>query len=239
MAVYEYKTKIRYNDINEKNEMSDKGLITILSEAAGTHSELVGYGLNTIKETNCAWMLLSWKLKIYERPCWNTEITVKTWAREFSRVSSWRDFEVFDKNGTKIAKATTEWVLIDAEKMTLKRITKEIENEYEAYPKKVFEEDFTGKIKEAENMDVIYEYLAKRRDIDVNHHVNNVIYLELAYDAFPENVSLDFNNLEIYYKKQIKLGEKVKVLYGKEENVHTVSIRSMDEETLHAVLKFF
>lgn len=239
MAVYEYKTEIRYNDINEKNEMSDKGLINILSEAAGAHSEQVGYGLNTIEETNCAWMLLSWKLKIYERPCWNTELTVKTWAREFSRVSSWRDFEVFDKNGTKIAIATTEWVLIDAQKMSLKRLTEEMENEYGIYPKNVFEEEFTGKIKEAENMNVVYEYTASRRDIDVNHHVNNVIYLELAYDAFPKDISPDFSNLEIYYKKQIKIGEKVKVLYGKEENAHTVSIRSIDEKTLHAVLKFF
>ncbi|MCI9365568.1 MAG: hypothetical protein HFJ54_02925 [Clostridia bacterium] len=34
MAVYEYKTKIRYNDINEWNELSDRGLLNILSEAA-------------------------------------------------------------------------------------------------------------------------------------------------------------------------------------------------------------
>lgn len=34
MAVYEYKTQIRFNDINENNELSDKGLLNILAEAA-------------------------------------------------------------------------------------------------------------------------------------------------------------------------------------------------------------
>ena len=35
MAVYEYKTRIRYNDVNEDNRLSNKGLLNILSEAAG------------------------------------------------------------------------------------------------------------------------------------------------------------------------------------------------------------
>lgn len=41
MGVFEYKTNIRYQDINEKNELSDKGILNILSEAAGAHSEKV------------------------------------------------------------------------------------------------------------------------------------------------------------------------------------------------------
>lgn len=38
MGVFEYKTNIRYQDINEKNELSDKGILNILTEAAGAHS---------------------------------------------------------------------------------------------------------------------------------------------------------------------------------------------------------
>lgn len=41
MNAYEYKTRIRYEDINEKNELSDKGILNILSEAAGVDSEAV------------------------------------------------------------------------------------------------------------------------------------------------------------------------------------------------------
>ena len=60
MAVYEYKTRIRYNDVNEDNRLSNKGLLNILSEAAGAHSDEVGYSSNTMESTNCAWMLLYW-----------------------------------------------------------------------------------------------------------------------------------------------------------------------------------
>ncbi len=39
MGLFKYKTHIRYQDINENNELSDKGILNILSEAAGVHSK--------------------------------------------------------------------------------------------------------------------------------------------------------------------------------------------------------
>lgn len=41
MGVYEYKTHIRFTDIDETNQLSDKGILTILSEVAGMHSDEV------------------------------------------------------------------------------------------------------------------------------------------------------------------------------------------------------
>ena len=121
------------------------------------------------------------------------------------KVSSWRDFEAYDENGELVAKATTEWVLIDIKNNSIAKIPEKFIVEYGLVPKAVFDEKVTGKLKTEENMKNIYEYTAVRRDIDVNHHVNNVNYLEWAYEALPENVNINFENLEIFYKKQIKL----------------------------------
>lgn len=57
-----------------------------------------GYSLNTIDKTGYSWMLLYWKVKTFKRPRWNTELTIKTWPRKFEKVSSWRDFEVYDES---------------------------------------------------------------------------------------------------------------------------------------------
>lgn len=38
MGVFEYRTHIRYQDINEQNKLSNKGILNILSEVAGMHS---------------------------------------------------------------------------------------------------------------------------------------------------------------------------------------------------------
>lgn len=111
-------------------------------------------------------------------------------------------------------------------------------NKYGLVENKVFEEKLTGKIKEPEDMEKIYEYTTTRRDIDTNHHVNNVIYLEFAYNALPKDISINFENLEIYYKKQIKIGETIHCFYKQDGNSHIIAIKSQDEKTLHAILKF-
>ena len=79
-------------------------------------------------------------------------------------------------------------------------------------------------------MKKVYEYTAMKRDLDANHHVNNVNYLELAYEAFPEDV-------EICYKRQIKLGETVSFSYSEKNGVHIVCITSDEGKVLHAILK--
>lgn len=239
MGLYEYKTVIRYQDISEENKLSDKGVLTILAEAAGSHAESIGNGLNHTMETGYAWMLLYWKVKILKRPVWNTEVTVKTWVRDFDKISSWRDFEIYDDRQELIAIGTAKWVFIDTKTQRPAKITEEMVNKYGKVSKSVFNEELSGKLQESENLEKVYEYTAERRDIDVNHHVNNVIYLELAYNALPENIQLEFENCEIYYKRQIKFGETISVCYKEENNIHTVSIKSQDEETLHAVLKFY
>ena len=150
-------------------------------------------------------MLLYWKIKTIKRPHWNTELMVKTWARKFEKVSSWRDFEVYDNDGNLILIGTTQWVLIDVKKQSIAKITDKMHEEYGIFEKSVFEDEVSGKLQLEDKMEKVYEYTPTRRDIDSNHHVNNVNYLEIAYDAFTTGMNLDFENLEIYYKKQIKL----------------------------------
>lgn len=164
-----------------------------------------GYGLNNIEKTGYTWMLLYWKIKVINRPRWNSELTVKTWPRAFEKVSSWRDFEVYDQAGNLVVIATTQWVLIDVRSQKVSRITETMQEEYGIEPKSVFEEELTGRLKPEENAKKITEYTAVKRDIDANHHVNNANYLDIAYDILPEDLSTNFENLEIYYKKQIKL----------------------------------
>ena len=130
MGIYEYKTRVQFCDIDEKNTLSPKGLIRILGEVAGIHSETVGYGLNHIPQTHLTWMVLNWKIKFFLKPSWNTELIVKTWARTFSKISSNRDFYVYDSNNILIAMATSKWVLIDSDKHTPVRITEDIHNAF-------------------------------------------------------------------------------------------------------------
>ena len=75
----------------------------------------------------------------------------------------------------------------------------------------------------------------------MNAHVHNINYLNYAYETLPDEVYENniFNNIEIMYKRQIKLGDKIVCLYTKEENKHIVTIKSEDEKILHAIVELY
>lgn len=240
MGMFEYKKRIEFCDIDENNMLSSKGLIRILGEVAGVHSETVGYGLNDVPQTHLTWMLLDWKVQFFLKPSWNSYLIIKTWARSFSKISSNRDFSVYDINNNLVAKATSKWVLVDSEKHTPIRITEEICNAFGEYNSSVFDTEVNDKEKEHQNSKFIYDYQIKRRDIDTNHHVNNLYYLDFAYDALPKDfLEVSFDNIEIIYKKQIKLNDTIKCFYVFDDNKHIVTIKSEDLSVVHAIIKFY
>ena len=98
-----------------------------------------------------------------------------------------------------------------------------------------------AKLKEPVEIQSKTEYSVSRRDIDINNHVHNLYYLDYAYEALPEEVyrAEECNNIEIMYKKQVKLGDEIVCNYTKEDNQNIVTIKSKDESMLHAIIKLY
>ena len=188
-----------------------------------------------------SWILLGWKVKILKRPIYNEELTINTWGRDSNRIFTYRDYKIYDESGELCTIATSKWAIVDINTGKLRELTPEIIEKYQCETKKVFEEDYTLKLKEPATIIRKQEYKAQRRDIDINKHIHNLYYLDYAYEALPEEVyeAPECNNIEIMYKKQIRLNDEFKCLYTKEENQNIITIKSKDENTLHAIIKLY
>lgn len=241
MAIYECKYRIGLTDVGKSNKITNKAIIKILENAGGMHSEAVGCGLNQIEETKLSWILLSWKIKVLKRVFYNEEITTKTWARETNKVTTYRDFEILDSDNNLIAIATSKWTLINIETKQLAQIPQEWKEAYKPEEKSVFEDKLITKLKEPEKYSSEIDYKILRSDIDINDHVHNLYYLDLAYEALPEHIYREdeCNNIEIMYKKQIQLTDNVKCCYASENNKNIVAIKSKDNKTLHAIISLY
>ena len=242
MAIFTYKYKTRYTDVGSDNKLTLKALVATLQQAAISHSEQVGYGVSTIHQTHLAWLLLDWKVQVISYPHSNETLTVKTWPRVFDKLYSYRDFEVFDENNNLVAIASSKWFAIDTETKKIRKLTPEITEAYgEPVTKCVFENAFEEKIKVPENLKLNFNYQIQRRDIDTNGHVNNLNYIDFALETLDEEIynNNTFNNLEVIYKKEIKLYEKINCYYSFENNKHVVAIKSEDDTTVHAIVKLY
>ena len=241
--VFKEEFKIELEDIGKDKCFSNKALLKYLENIGADHSSKAGYGILDMERTKVSWILLDWKVRIIKREKYSKILKINTWSRGSKRIYSYRDFEVFDEKNNKIAIATSRWALINIDTGKIERISEDITEKYYPESKFVFEEEEIEKQKEPEKFDSSINYTVKRADIDINKHMHNLNYLDLAYEALPQEIyeKCEFNNIRITYKKEIKLGETVKCNYtfNENDNKHIVTITDKDNTKTHAIIEMF
>lgn len=242
LDIYSHNLTVNYSDVDENNQVTNRGLLRLMQEVAGIHCGLLGYGVNDTPKTGLAWILLNWKLKVFSRPKTNANLLIKTWTRNKTPLFVYRDFEVYDSDYNLIAIATTKWVLFNVNTKSVSRVTDGVNKNYIQVNKEVFADKFTEKLKEPINSDFVLDYAVQRRDIDTNHHVNNLYYLDYAYEALPLDVfkNTNFSNVEIMYKHQATLGNTLSLFCAhSSDNEYIITIKDKLDGNLHAIVKLY
>lgn len=239
--IYKEKFKLGLKDIGKNNKIKNRAILECLENIGSYHSDIAGYGANDTKRTKVSWILLEWKLQVLDRPTYGDELEIHTWARGINKFFTYRDYEIYNKDNKLCAIATSKWALINIETGKLTRLTEEIINKYNPEDKYVFSEPDIEKIELPNESDSVLEYTVIRKDIDINKHMHNLYYLDLAYEVLPEEIyeKRPFDNVRITYKKEIKLGDVVKCEYSQLNNKYTVVIKSEDEKTTHAIIEIY
>ena len=232
--------EVGLRDLGNSDKLTNYGILSYLENIGTLHSDTVGYGVKDIKTKNRAWILLDWKLDVIKRLSFGEKVIVKTWAVHIDKptFSVYRNFEVLNKNEEIIATATSKWLLYDTQNEKICKLDEEYNIMYNTEGSEKEAEEKIIKLKEPSSYEKVIEYEIRRSDIDINNHVHNLNYLNIAYEALPNDVyfSDEQKNIHIMCKHQIKLGNKVKCFYTKEGNMHIVTIKSEDEKTLHAIV---
>lgn len=236
----EHKFYIGLSDINIEKELTNTCLLRYLEDVAGLHSEIAGYGITDMNTTRKSWILLSWKVEVKQRPLINDSLTVKTWSRCIDKFYAFRDFEVRNQYDEIVCIATSKWVFMDIDSGRLVKISDEIAEKYgPELDSRAFKEADLPKLKEPNGEISKIEFKITRNLIDINKHLHNIYYLDIAKEALPEEIGMsnELNYFEIMYKKEIKLGERVKSIYTKNDDFHYITIKSEDESIIHAIIR--
>lgn len=238
--IFEHDFSISIRDVGQSNKLTNKSILSFLEDIGSLHSDQAGYGLNDIYTKGVSWILLNWKVKILKRPIYKDILHIKTWARLTEKIYTYRDYEIYDQTGELVAIATSKWVLMDIYKNRITKISPKVIEKYLPENKSVFpEEEVNFKLEEPFTYEKELIYTVGRKDIDINKHMHNVNYLDLAYEALPEEVyeNVDFTNIEILYKKEIKYGQTLKCLYTNYQDTYYITIKNETKDTIHAIIK--
>lgn len=232
---------VTYSDINNQGVASTSVLVDYLQITASLHGDKVGYSTEWFLNNNIGWALLGWNLKIYRHPGEGEHLTIDTWTKNYRRVQANRDFQITDKTGNLILSAQSRWFLIDTNKRKPLRLKEEFFLPY------LFEnspecELPSYKISLPEDCTQVSEfvYTVIRRDTDTNNHANNVVYIDWAIDAAPEDLYDNYviDELKVLYKKECRRGDVVECTTFRKNN-STYFVFKNKKDPTKAICKIF
>lgn len=234
MAYLERNYKISVNDIGSNGFCTKKAVLRFFETTACDHSDLAGCGILNIPETNFTWVLLQWKVQFLKNLRYGDRVRVETWARDTEGFTTYRDFKLINEKGELCAVATSKWALVDLNKGLI-RIGDLLEVCYDPERKPVFGQKTLAKLFEPSELEFVFNYTVMSHDIDVNRHMHNLNYLDIATDAL--GIDEDYAFTEILYKTQCKRGDLLSVYKGGDENSSFVVIKN--GEKLSSIIKFY
>lgn len=224
----------RYTDKNLI--IKNSSILTLFEDIACMHSNAAG---ENYRESDSRWLLTSYKIKIYEKPMYGDEVNVITWARETGNITASREFEIRDKSGKLLICALSNWAYYNVVEKRFSKVSDEIIKAYDSQPDKTnFEEKKLKKLHEPNEYQFSVQKEIQHTWIDINNHLNNAHYLDLAQETVPEGIDLERNidSIEIMYKQEICENNQVKCFFSETDTEYTLVYKNPDSSILHSII---
>ncbi len=227
---------VRLEDTGAGFRLSNKGILTMLTNLACLHGNRIGQGLMDREKCGLSWMVVGWRVRVDHRPLLSETVHGVTWASGWNRLQTTRDFLLREEGGQPFAKATSGWLVLDEHNTHILRMTPEIVDPYGLEPE---EQTFPGYAfpREAPAFEPLrtVEVQVTRAMIDCNDHVHNVAYMDLFTEALPEEEDMDrFDDLTLVYRREIRPRQRITAVYGRAGEERVIVLREGD--LIHAFL---
>lgn len=185
----------------------------LFQESAWRHASDANLGYHDLLKNNHVWVLYKLKLEINEFPEWIDKINLTTWAKKTDRLFAYRDFEIrkADNESKILIKGTSKWLIIDLKNKRPQKMDAYASsmplNKKEAISENNEKVPVYNEFDSSETRKVVYS------DIDINHHVNNVKYIEWILDMYSlEHLkNSHLIKFEIDYKHEAEFGEEIEL----------------------------
>ena len=225
--MYKFKKEymIPYFHTDKDGYLRFPNILAYMAETSSWHSDSIGAGIKHLMERNLGWMLNRWEVKVYTYPRAKDNITIVTWTSGFNKFYATREFSLEDDKGNLLAKATTQWILIDMKKKRPVRIPPDFIDRYKRVEEYNFKE-FTNFNITVDDLGMTSDFTVRRSDIDNNNHVNNTKYVDWIIEDMPDSIFENerIEEFSIIYKKEILEGAEI-----------SIGNKSLDGRFLHMI----
>ena len=210
----EYSWAVRTYECGPDGVATMASVCNWLQEAASLNAEALAFSKSDFAAAgeNISWVLTRLKVRMSRFPKWGETVSILTFPRGGRRIVAWRDFVLSGANGEELGRATSEWMLIDLASRKIVAIPEGVFAAANTVRQPVFADEPLEKLRwdcDAASADAL-TFRARRGDIDLNGHVNNVHYVEWLMEGRP-NAAGPCREIDIVFKSETLAGEEVRV----------------------------
>jgi len=232
---------VHYYEVGAAGRLTLPALLGYFEDIAILHSDARDLGLDWYEANRCGWMLVKWDVSIREMPRFGEQVTVATRINGMKSFLADREFTLLAPDGTVLAEARTNWILMDMDKRRPMRVPADQFERFGVSPESaarcVTIGDVTGATgaSGAEGGDgrpAERAFTASNGDIDTNRHVNNLCFVKWALDALPEDYYTAHTPVRaaVQYRKDLAHGAEARVVTLAEGDRTLHSVYSADAE---------
>ncbi len=218
--LFEKEYRVHVYETGPDGNLSLYSLFNYLQDIASDHAIRLGFGRDDLMIQNRFWVLSRIYAEISRMPKWDETILLRTWPNGTDRLFALRNFEAVYPDGSRLASATSSWLILDRTTKKVQRPDAILSKFYSDLIPNQSPIRYASKLEPAVENDISSSsYKIKVSDLDINLHTNNVRYLTWVSDCY----SLDFvmknvpMSAEINYLAESQFNEEVLIKTSSEK----------------------
>ncbi len=204
--IYRREYLIHTYEIDFRERARPNSLLNYLQDAAGGQAQEMGFSVESLFRQGLTWVLSRYHIKIDRYPVLGEKVTVLTWPSGRSEFHALRDYEMVDSSGKKILAATSSWMVIGLKSKQPVPVSSLYAEEI-VLPRRALDDDFSP-LPALPSAEREVEFPVEVRHLDLNRHVNNVVYVEWALEAMPPEI------LFAAFPVEIEVAYRAEAVYG-------------------------
>ena len=232
--MFGYEDNVRFSQVDEQERMTLPAIVDAMQDCSDRHSESIGAGREFLVKRHRAWLLAFWQIVIDRRPMEHEAYRVETRPWKFEKFFGQRNFALYDREGQPMVRANSVWFYVDTEDMRPVRCEGEDIVMYGQDEPLAMDYARIKKVRLPKTMEERESFPVRRAQIDLNHHVNNGKYIQMACEYFPED--WDIAEIHVEYRLAAKYGDRIYPKVGMAEDGAMIVALCQEDGTPYAVI---
>jgi medium-chain acyl-[acyl-carrier-protein] hydrolase len=187
-------------------------LFDFMQISASKNAENLGVGVAKMREMNLAWVLNRLTLSVERYPKVGETVALSTYPVRIDKYFVYRDFQLHDADGQRIAAAVSVWLLLDLEKRSMSSVPAFVHQV--KYPEILNPlPPMSGKVLPLKTVDFTQKRTVIAEEVDFNDHASNVSYVKWLVESMPLAIQNDcfLQKIDINYRAECYLNDVISI----------------------------